>query len=1027
MKGEERILLFRLLQYWYQVCSSTTLPVGVFFGPRRAEMTDSEQPTLNQFIELTQERDQLKRQLEAQNVRLVQQGEELARLRSEVVRQGSSQTSIEDQTTTTPSASVAIGTAVQVVTLSKRWLGKVKLADQRRRQSLQQSPAPPQSLQQSPAAHRRRVPSIEDAIEVIQRRTREWQRRWSRLRAMGGQRRSRTIRSLVEQLYSAPKEVVVFGSLNVDMSTKVNSLFAKRSLPGLSSPKCEPGGKGLNQAAAVVQLGVSTHLVGLIGRDPLGAFVTNYLDELSAYTPLNLDGVEIAEAADARVGLGMVVEGIQGERLTISCPGANMLVGEHEASYAVELLQSAHGERGRWVDILLVQLEVPLRATRVVLEAAQRRGRACSVMLKPSPLGPSNEEETRALLHDGLVSCVFATLQEACTLLSWDSARLSRTESCVWQVEEAAVELFQRYASLSIVMLFSVDGLVVRYKADDKGEVGLILPSRKIDVSRLEALKDPHTAKYEDEVSVVGAADSFFGAFAAACAHGRSIEQSLLWGYAAGQLNQLQPTAQLAGGREDLRKLLMLEYDNDVALVDAIFRSSTGDGATTHPLLQPRTFMLQNRLHLAALRIRPRELPFLVTGQWHGSAAQRASTSPRASSESVLMELSEVGRLLVQRDGLGYTPLQRAHELYSSTKKDTLKRLLARRVLDWLLYAHVLLVVTGDVAVVFNPLLEVSDLLDSKALAYKRADRERMQGAARAKASWARVQAAFSAGRLWRELVVRPPEEKTIFQKQMALIEQIDGHDSPSDVVDANCRLACRVIMSILHEIGNERKMRNRNDAAESSQYKEPSALERQIELHRDDLDSADDSVLQLVERVCLQRLQNGLQVLHAHVGSPDTEASRSTREMWDMMPPFCSALLRCRDPFKGRTLLLLAAGAGLSSIVELLLDYAEFGLVSVQSTTHDGSTALHEAAACQNAPICEMLLHRTRLPLDGPIANNLLQQTPLSGRKRDFQERLRKLVPSAAAYIVGIPDQTRGTPMSSEVTRNPRVAPTVR
>ena len=90
-------------------------------------------------------------------------------------------------------------------------------------------------------------------------------------------------------------------------------------------------------------------------------------------------------------------------------------------------------------------------------------------------------------------------------------------------------------------------------------------------------------------------------------------------------------------------------------------------------------------------------------------------------------------------------------------------------------------------------------------------------------------------------------------------------------------------------------------------------------------------------------------------------------------------------------------------------------------------AVALHEAAACQNAPICEMLLHRTRLPLDGPIANNLLQQTPLSGRKRDFQERLRKLVPSAAAYIVGIPDQTRGTPMSSEVTRNPRVAPTVR
>src|SRR3954468_3198489 len=65
--------------------------------------------------------------------------------------------------------------------------------------------------------------------------------------------------------------ILVVGSLNMDQVVRVPRVpVLGETLLGAGSLKLVPGGKGANQAVAIVRLGGSVSMAGRVGADPFG-------------------------------------------------------------------------------------------------------------------------------------------------------------------------------------------------------------------------------------------------------------------------------------------------------------------------------------------------------------------------------------------------------------------------------------------------------------------------------------------------------------------------------------------------------------------------------------------------------------------------------------------------------------------------------------------------------------------------------------------------------------------------------------
>ena len=72
--------------------------------------------------------------------------------------------------------------------------------------------------------------------------------------------------------------VVVLGSINVDLVTKVNRLPNPGSTVFADSFITENGGKGANQAVAAARMGANVTMIGRVGSDDFGKNVVSNLE-----------------------------------------------------------------------------------------------------------------------------------------------------------------------------------------------------------------------------------------------------------------------------------------------------------------------------------------------------------------------------------------------------------------------------------------------------------------------------------------------------------------------------------------------------------------------------------------------------------------------------------------------------------------------------------------------------------------------------------------------------------------------------
>jgi ribokinase len=244
--------------------------------------------------------------------------------------------------------------------------------------------------------------------------------------------------------------VVVAGSINMDLV--VRTLYHPR--PGETifgdDLRCLPGGKGANQAIAAAKAGVTTALIGCLGKDNFGDILAGFLAE----SGLDIQGVRRVETA---TGTALIVVDAKGENTIVIAAGANGQVSPQDVETIVASEKA----------VFLSQFEIPQQA----VQAFFARGRAlgATTMLNAAPAVACSQ----TLLE--LVDILVVNESELATLLNHE----------ILSLPEAALEL-RGHENQTVVVTLSAAGAMAIHK-DEIIEV----PGRSVNVIDIAIAKLP--------------------------------------------------------------------------------------------------------------------------------------------------------------------------------------------------------------------------------------------------------------------------------------------------------------------------------------------------------------------------------------------------------------------------------------------------------------------------------------------------------------------------------------------------------
>ncbi len=167
-------------------------------------------------------------------------------------------------------------------------------------------------------------------------------------------------------------DVVVLGSLNMDLVAEVDRL----PQPGetLTGRKflTMPGGKGANQAVAVARLGMATAMVGRVGADAFGEALRAQLKR----DRVDISAIQTHDSLASGTAL-IAVSPLNNQIIVI--PGANGAVDEDDLARLMPYFERAK--------VLMLQFEIPLPAVEKAAALAYQAG--VTVIVDPAPaLGP---------------------------------------------------------------------------------------------------------------------------------------------------------------------------------------------------------------------------------------------------------------------------------------------------------------------------------------------------------------------------------------------------------------------------------------------------------------------------------------------------------------------------------------------------------------------------------------------------------------------------------------------------------------
>ncbi|MCL6542458.1 MAG: ribokinase [Roseiflexus sp.] len=285
--------------------------------------------------------------------------------------------------------------------------------------------------------------------------------------------------------------VVVFGSINMDLVVRTPRLPTPGETLTGHTFFTAPGGKGANQAVACARLGVPTRMVGRVGDDLFGEQLRASLRSFGVQD----DGVLTTPGPS---GVALIAVDDTAENTIVIVPGANGAVSIADIPRLERALDGARA--------LLLQLEVPIETVVAAARAAHTRG--VTVILDPAPALPLPDE-----LY-ALADIITPNEHEATTLTG---IAVHDDQGAI----AAARTLIARGARRVALKLGARGALT----ADAEGE----------------QFWSPFTVT---PVDTVAAGDAFNGGLAVALSEGRSFNEAIRWGLAAGALSVTRHGAQ---------------------------------------------------------------------------------------------------------------------------------------------------------------------------------------------------------------------------------------------------------------------------------------------------------------------------------------------------------------------------------------------------------------------------------------------------------------------------------------------------
>ena len=289
-----------------------------------------------------------------------------------------------------------------------------------------------------------------------------------------------------------PANVVVIGSLNMDLVTRAPRLpVGGETLIGHSFATVS-GGKGANQAVAAARLGAQVAMVGCVGNDDYGVQLR---DALLA-EQIDCQAVSVVEDSS---GVALIVVDDNSQNAIVIVAGANGAMTPAVIDQFDAVLQAA--------DVVICQLEIPDATVGHALKRARALGK--TVILNPAPA-------SRPLPADWFTAIDYLIPNESeATALS--GLPVDSLESA----EKAASHLIAMGAGKVIITLGAEGSLFANGQGFEH------FPAPKVKA-----------------VDTTAAGDTFVGGFAAALAAGKSEAEAIRYGQIAAALSVTRAGAQ---------------------------------------------------------------------------------------------------------------------------------------------------------------------------------------------------------------------------------------------------------------------------------------------------------------------------------------------------------------------------------------------------------------------------------------------------------------------------------------------------
>lgn len=291
----------------------------------------------------------------------------------------------------------------------------------------------------------------------------------------------------------SPAQVVVVGSLNMDLVTRAPRLPGPGETLSGDSFVTVSGGKGANQAVAAARLGAHVAMIGCVGDDAYGEHLRGALlvEQVDCQGLLTVSGVS--------TGIASIVVDANGQNAIIIVAGGNGQLTPDVVDRFDVLLSAAQ--------VVICQLEIPIPTVAHVLSRARELGKV--VILNPAPASSALPEHWYPLIDYLIPNESEAAILSGVSVDSLASA------------ETAARSLLASGAGKVIITL---------------GEQGVVLASGQ----GVEHFAAPRVTA----VDSTAAGDTFVGGFAAALAQGRDEAEAIRFAQRAAALSVTRAGAQ---------------------------------------------------------------------------------------------------------------------------------------------------------------------------------------------------------------------------------------------------------------------------------------------------------------------------------------------------------------------------------------------------------------------------------------------------------------------------------------------------